>query len=248
MQIQGIIVGLVIALIGFALFGTYAAASDAIYRVFTSHCANGDQTTLKMVAQTAGGGYVAGERVSVTANGAGCQISDPAATAADGSVTFKTENEETVTVTVAAAGTPKSTLGTDWKWTAPAGVLNRFASINRLMAQLMPLLIAVGFLSVGYMVARNYSGGSISTVVTGEVMGLIVVVVSAFLLPVLVDFVVTAGETTDGRLTVTGRFSTIINLLLSAVPLVYNLSVIGLTVKSGIRGIQGGGAPAMAGF
>ena len=46
-NIQGMVVGFVIALVGIVLYGEYAGAADGLYREFVDSCEVSGQTVLK---------------------------------------------------------------------------------------------------------------------------------------------------------------------------------------------------------
>ena len=247
MNMGGMILGFIIGIVGLALFPVYADASDTLYREFVPRCQLADQSTtlvLTVADPTGIPGGVAGTHMRLVATGTTCTGVLTGSTAAG---TMLTESDNAIPVAWATGGIITVTGGT---WVSPARVVTRFGAINQLLASILPLMIALSFLSTGFLAGRRMGQGmNLQDSIGKEIMLLVLAIVAIFLLPSLIDFLSAAGAVTDGSLTVTSRFGSIIDLVLGVVPLLFVIAVMGIGLKSGYEsfktfkneGARGGG-------
>ena len=223
-NIQGMVVGFVIALVGIVLYGEYAGAADGLYREFVDSCEVSGQTVLKGTVTVTTGVPAEGTVLNVTetAAGKGCHFAGSGFTAAG--VTVVGENGQTLPT---AEATATSIVITGGVWSPVPEQLERFASLNRLMAEIIPLLVVVGFVSTAYLVTGRINQGSesIGNAIKNEIGALVLSLVGIYLLPVFTDFVVDAASTNDGGLTVTGRFGSLGDLIFSILPLLLTVGI-----------------------
>ena len=226
------------------LFPIYSQASDTLYRQFVARCENSSSGATTLVLSLKDGASDAtGKRVTLT------KASDSTNCVGTGVVgTYLTEDGSTATTV--SSGTDID-MGSGWKWTTPAKVVTQFGTINQLLASILPLMLAVGFLSTGYLAGRRLSGGmNMMQSIGMEVLMLVVAIVAVFLTPTLIGFLTDAGAVTDGGLSVTSKFGAIIDLVLAVIPLVFTVAVMGITLKSGagaLRAGKGGGEGGLVG-
>ena len=230
MQISGIVVGFVIGLFGLVLFPVYVGFSDNLNRELQAHCTNGIATTLQVNSEQDWSGTT--HALSVTSPT--CNVG----TLAVG--TYFTEDGTSFNVTTA------DTAPTGWVGQGLPKVLSQFASVNQLLAQILPLMLAIGFLTTGFLAgSRMGMGSGMSEALGKEVLALVIAVIAIALMPTLIDFLTTAGDATGGQYLVTVRFGTITDLILSVIPTGATLSIIGITLRSGYKAYQqyrGGGS------
>ena len=231
-NIQGMVVGFVIALVGIVLYGEYAGAADGLYREFVDSCEVGGQTVLKGTVETVGvtGSLTTvGTVLNATKDGDGCQFALTVA-AGDSVVRIIGENGQALGTTV--DGTTGLSI-TGGVWSPVPEQLERFASLNRLMAEIIPLLVVVGFVSTAYLVTGRINQGSesIGNAIKNEIGALVLSLVGIYLLPVFTDFVVDAASTNDGGLTVTGRFGSLGDLIFSILPLLLTVGIATLMTR-----------------
>ena len=220
-KVKGIVYAVVIAILGLVFYTPLTGGADTLFREFIPHC----ETS---TGQTA----VLGKVISGSNNGttftldASCMV--PASTVAtDGDkVGLDNGNEFAITTAATAQAIPslKGTGPVD-----PPPVLTQFASINRLLIQLLPLLLVISFIGSGVMSGMNITGGgNIQTAIKYEVMILILALVGVNLAPTLFEFIGDAASTTDGSRSVTGQFSGIIDLIFGILPILITIGLMSL--------------------
>ena len=240
-KVKGIVYAVVIAILGLVFYNPLTGGADTLYREFIPHC----ETS---TGQTA----VLGKVISGANNGtaftldATCKV--PASTVAADADEVKLDNGAEFTITTAATAQAIPSL----KGTAPVNpppVLVQFASINRLLIQLLPLLLVISFIGSGVMSGMNIGGGGdIQTAIKYEVMILILALVGVNLAPTLFEFIAGAAGTTSGGLSVTGQFSGIIDLIFGILPILITIGLMSLVsyrTYSQIR--KQVGSPALGG-
>ena len=231
-NIQGMVVGFVIALVGIVLYGEYAGAADGLYREFVDSCEVSGQSVLKgtVTANTLAEPAV-GTVLNAAADGDGCQFTGTFTAAAV--VTIVGENGQTLGTTTVGEAAVTTIPITGGIWTPVPEQLERFASLNRLMAEIIPLLVVVGFVSTAYLVTGRINQGSesIGNAIKNEIGALVLSLVGIYLLPVFTDFVVEAASTNDGGLSVTGRFGSLGDLIFSILPLLLTVGIATLMTR-----------------
>lgn len=242
MNISGMISGFIVALFGLVLFPVYTGFTDDLNSSLQAHCTSSAAEEFRQVtssnpqtAVTKPTAYSLSKSATAgpTIGGAATLACDISRTAAAGTV--YTPDGTGITLGGADTTLPTAT----YYWVDQPPVLSRFSAINTLVTSVMPLLLAVGFLSVGFLTgARGMSGGGISSAMGKEVVILITAVVGIALMPVLVDFLTTAGAAVDGRYQVTVRFGLITDLALSIIPTLATLGIAALTLKTTQKGYQ----------
>ena len=255
-RIVGIVLGVLISIMGIALYPNYAQGFDELYRIYVPTCTVGGNSTLivhapKAIAADAINGpttaVAAGEIFELQESAGKCSIPG-----------FLTGTQNTASITGlaredgssisakqdAADNVAMSVSGGTWK--EPAEVLSKFGGINKLLTSIGPMLVLVGFATTGILVSRNYSG-SIGSVLTTQVIGLIAALMGINMLPVVVDFIQASAGATDDELSATQQFGGILDLLWSLLPLLGNLTVISMVVWSGYSLAQGKGGDSKEG-
>jgi membrane protein YdbS with pleckstrin-like domain len=197
--------------------------------------------TVTSAPGAAGAATVTGDPIRLeTEGGQSLTVTSTGTCTRTGSGTALTCDADTATT----AELPSST----WMWFSPSKVVTRFGTINQLLASILPLMLAVGFLSTGYLAGRRLSGGmNMMQSIGMEVMFLVVAIVAVFLTPTLIGFLQEAGAVTEGGLSVTSKFGAIIDLVLAVIPLVFTVAVMGITLKSGAGALKGKGGGGMMG-
>ena len=247
-QIRAMVVGLVVALVGLALYPVYAQATDRLYRQFVQSCQVQGDTVLRL-HDTGENQYTL---ASSGATPATCQIqnyshgrtvvaSSPTGDQVLNGTTFTVnllneDNLNTALTGTYATGETTATItvsGGLWRTLSP--VLTRFGTINQLLAQILPLLLAVSFIGLGFLIARQ---GNIAVDIGNELSVLLISVVAVYLMPVAIDFIIPAeGVVSGGNLTVTARFGSIITLVFSLLPLLMTVGIMALISQRGYSAI-----------
>ena len=231
-------------------------------------------TSVSAAVASAGGSSPAitspaeGDHVTLTTGASGDTCTIPIAgsytnKAAAGALTLtvnaKTEDGTAITVTrthaTATTGTTAQTVAaaatnvSGWTSQTPSGVLQTFSSINTLLVSLLPLVIIIGFLGTAAAGLYNYAmstAGSLQSAIKTEIITLIVALVVIYLMPVVLDQLTDASTTTDGRLSVTGSFKSIIDLIFGIMPIALTIGIFGLVTYRGVQTFRGKGG-AMGG-
>ena len=225
--IKAMIFALVLAIVGLALYPTYAKAADSLKLQFQARCQLGERDMIRL-HDADGTKYNLG-RVAGTDSIGRCGLAT--STLAVNSV-VENEQDETVPLVAgtAAAGGASNTIVTGGLWKTLD--LPRFASVNILLANILPMMIAIGFVAAGASVFFGGGAGGMSIAMIGQkVMLLVTAVVAVHLLPVLVDFLVIAdGVGASGNLTVTSQFNSITTLIFSVVPTLATVGILTLSL------------------
>ena len=240
-KVKGIVYAVVIAILGLVFYSPLTGGADTLYREFIPHCATSTGQTAVL------GKVISGANVGTTFTlDATCKV--PASTVAADADKVRLDNGSEFTVTTAAtAQAIPSLLGT--AQINPPPVLTQFASINRLLIQLLPLLLVISFIGSGVMSGMNISGGgNIQTAIKYEVMILIITLVGVNLAPTLFEFIAGAASTTSGIYSVTGQFSGIIDLIFGILPILITIGLMSLVSYRTYSQIQQrGSSPALGG-
>ena len=240
-KVKGIVYAVVIAILGLVFYSPLTGGADTLYRQFIPHCATstGQTAVLGKVISGANDGY------TFTLD-ASCQV--PASTVAADADKVRLDNGSEFAIATAATAQAIPSL----KGTAPVdppSVLTQFASINRLLIQLLPLLLVISFIGSGVMSGMQISGGgNIQSAIKYEVMILIIALVGVNLAPTLFEFIAGAASVTDGGMSVTGQFSGIIDLIFGILPILITIGLMSLVSYRTYSQIQQRSAsPAMGG-
>lgn len=225
-RIVGIVYAVIVAFVSFYFFGPLSSAADTVYREYIPHCEIDQVGSTAVIHQRDSMERVTGTPVRITNSSGECAVQ-----AAVG--TWYTESGHQIIIATANTWPATATSA----WTTPDSILTRFGSINRLMANLMPLVVVLGFIGTAAITAVSSTSvrGGISSAVTGEVLILIVALVTASLLPTLLQAIVDSAGTLKGQFLVTSGFGTIITLIISILPLLINVSILGIFLVRGGR-------------
>ena len=240
-KVKGIVYAVVIAILGLVFYSPLTGGADTLYREFIPHCATSTGQTAVL------GKVISGANVGTTFTlDATCKV--PANTVAADADKVRLDNGSEFTVTTAATAQAIPSL----QGTAPVNpppVLTQFSSINRLLIQLLPLLLVISFIGSGVMSGMNISGGgNIQSAIKYEVMILIIALVGVNLAPTLFEFIAGAASTTSGGLSVTGQFSGIIDLIFGILPILITIGLMSLVSYRTYSQIQQrGSSPALGG-
>ena len=251
-RIVGIVLGVLISIMGIALYPNYAQGFDELYRIYVPACAVSGNSTLivhapKAITSPAVDAGAVYTLQKESGAGTGCAVSGLNSGAADTAAVNGLYREDGSSVPAKNSGDITTLVLIDGgKWTEPAAVLNKFGGINKLLTSIGPMLVLVGFATTGILVSRNYSG-SIGSVLTTQVIGLIAALMAINMLPVVVDFIQASASSTDNELSATQQFGGILDLLWSLLPLLGNLTVISMVVWSGYSLAQGKGGGSKEG-
>ena len=150
-KVKGIVYAVVIAILGLVFYSPLTGGADTLFREFIPHCetSTGQTAVVGKVISGANDG-------SVFSLDATCKV--PATTVAADADKVKLDNGTEFAITAAATAQAIPSL----KGTAPVqppSALLQFASINRLLIQLLPLLLVISFIGSGVMSGMNISGG-----------------------------------------------------------------------------------------
>ena len=192
-KVKGIVYAVVIAILGLVFYSPLTGGADTLYREFIPHCATSTGQTAVLGKVITG----ANDGTTFTLD-ATCKV--PASTVAADADKVRLDNGSEFTITTAATAQAIPSLqGT--AQVNPPPVLTQFSSINRLLIQLLPLLLVISFIGSGVMSGMNISGGgNIQTAIKYEVMILIIALVGVNLAPTLFEFIAGAASTTSGGL------------------------------------------------
>ena len=240
-KVKGIVYAVVIAILGLVFYSPLTGGADTLYREFIPHCETSTGQTAVLGRVITG----ANDGTTFTLD-ASCKV--PAATVAADADKVRLDNGSEFTVTTAAtAQAIPSLMGT--AQVNPPPVLTQFSSINRLLIQLLPLLLVISFIGSGVMSGMNISGGgNIQTAIKYEVMILIIALVGVNLAPTLFEFIAGAASTTSGGLSVTGQFSGIIDLIFGILPILITIGLMSLVSYRTYSQIkERGDSPALGG-
>ena len=226
--------GAVLLIVSLVLYSPLVTASDVIYREYVAHCdLAGGKTTLVVHSQA---DPTETKTLAKTASATTCTF-----TAATGVTDYVTEDGASIATGVQSGST----------WQQPSAVLQTFSSINTLLVSLLPLVIIIGFLGTAAAGLYNYAmstAGSLQAAIKTEIITLIVALVVIYLMPVVLDQLTDASTTTDGRLSVTGSFKSIIDLIFGIMPIALTIGIFGLVTYRGVQTFRGkGGGGAMMG-
>ena len=221
------VIGVLTLVIGFNFIGPLYQANDKFYRALNTHCVlAGGGTSMKIHS-------IATPTTQLNLIQTADAITCSAPIAVGNTVTdWQTEDRSqaglsAITGTAAVASTALT--GSSWK-PRPA-LFNQFGNINNLLAQLVPLLIILGFIGIIganlFTTARSESGSLIKAIGM-EVLMLVLLMVAVNLATPFLDGVVTAASFNDGTLTSTVQFSDITSIVFALLPLAYALAVLAL--------------------
>ena len=221
------VIGVLTLVIGFNFIGPLYQANDKFYRALNTHCVlAGGATSLRIHS-------IANPTTQLdliqTAGASTC--SAPLATG-NAVTDWQTEDRSQAGLSAVngeAAVASTVLVGSSWK-PRPA-LFNQFGNINNLLAQLVPLLIILGFIGIIganlFTTARSESGSLIKAIGM-EVLMLVLLMVAVNLATPFLDGVITASSYNNGILVSTIQFSDITSIVFALLPLAYALAVLGL--------------------
>ena len=248
------VIGVLTLVIGFFFVGPLYQANDKFYRALNSHCILSDgSTSIKLHSKATPASQIT---LLQTPSATTCSVP-----LAEGNAITDWQTEERSqaglaavtggTAVVASTALPGST------WVPRPSLFNQFGPINNLLAELVPLLIVLGFVGIIganlFTYARSETSSLVNVVGT-EVLMLVMLMVAVNLATPFLSAVVNAAGYNDGTLTSTQQFSAITELVFALIPLGYSIAILGLigwrglSAVKGVRGSMGGGqARSLAG-
>ena len=265
-MITAAIGGVIAVIIAFVVYPILQSAADTYYLEYTPHCEVSGESFARVYDAGADAGEIEGTALgTVTESSDACTVTNISHTGRNTVGTqFRSEHGVTVaTVGTALTGTfaiSEAVAGvTNVKWSATSewvevkAILEQYAGISTLILSILPILAVTGFLGISASNIYNYTkGGSdgIQSVVVQSIAGLIITIVGLYLAPTIMDFANDAFlVSTDGRYGIMAQFSTIIKLVFSFVPVVFNAGLLAIFAWQGVKAVnnikgQGGGSPA----
>ena len=240
-QIQAVIAGIIVLVVSLVLFSPMAKGADVLYREFIAHCEINKDSFLKLSDGKGG-------TVLTTIAGTAPLCAYPA----DTSITAGTALVDEDGTTRVGISTQAQTDIAGSVWVPPNENLNQFASINRLVLSLLPLVIVVGFMSTSFMSIyqnRNSAAGGIAAALKAEITVLIVALIAIFVSPIALDYIGSSAEVVSGgTLSNTSQFGEIMELLFGFMPVGLVLGIIGMIgwrAKSSYGNMRGQGGGGM---
>ena len=145
----------------------------------------------------------------------------------------------------------ESALATGWysdvfnspKWEEPLGVTDRFGGISRTILRILPLVSAAHFLTIGAanMLTQQGRGmGEMVMRITESIIGFVILVVLVNFAPELLEWLDRMYSWAQpGRLTIfEGVWGNLTRLFITFVPLLFNISLLGILGATGIAAYQ----------
>ena len=236
-QIQSVVAGVVIFVVSLGMIAPLAGGADTLYREFVPHCGFADGTT-SIKLNSAPGLFIP---LAATASGTTC--STTAVTTTVDSQAFRDEGGATRATGPATAGAFAASEIAGTTWNIPPVTLARFGAINKLVLSLLPLIVVVGFMATSFIsLYNNQQGGGmgIANAIKGEVSMLVIALIVIFVSPIALDYIGSTSEVvSDGHLTVTGQFDSIMEILFGFMPVGLVLSIVGMIGYRGYSAVQG---------
>ena len=132
-QIRAMVVGLVVALVGLALYPVYAQATDRLYRQFVQSCQVQGDTVLRL--------HDADQNTFALREGTGTTTTGCVVPTSDLASSTPVMNEDNLVVNTVAGtatvGGTGNTVVSGGVWRTLSPVLTRFGTINQLLAQIL---------------------------------------------------------------------------------------------------------------
>ena len=140
------------------------------------------------------------------------------------------------------------------EWTSVPSLMTQFGGIGKLILSVMPIVVLVTYLGTAGMglveYGRGLSSGGIVNAVGGSVLSLIIQVVILQVLPTVLDAIVGSARVTGGQYTVTSTFSSVINIVFAAIPILLVVALLGTSgfqFQRKLSKFRGSGAMNMMG-
>ena len=277
-KVTQIIGGLVLLILPFFLYGVQVNAASNLMMRFVDSCQASEGTRFTEVFYGASSkpanaywynpttGVFGGSGITVIADGSNCKIAatvtGDATGVPAGTVTlYSSRGENVKSVTVATAGTIPETAALVTASSAGAGwhsvpsVMQTFGAVTRLVISLMPLLLCASMITIAAISLVDLGKGGAASISGGimvALVGLVVGLVSLFVMSPIFDAIILAAEVnTSGSQAATVQFGSITGIIFSLIPLVLiagALSMIGGGVYKHFAPSGGGGGGAMLDF
>ena len=223
-MIQGVVVAIIVFLIQLLFLEFLVLANANMQREISDHCDFGGFTSIKMrswqqLSEKPSDGVI------LTLSGG----SDSSCTSNESESTktaWYSEDGNEATSTVSSKVHTFST----GKWDKKPAIVNQFQGIIEIIGEIIPLLLVVAVASEAFMLVylRNSQGG-ISGVVSSRVALLVIAYVVILFGGTVFEFAENAMQVfTSTAVSGTDRFRDIAQLLLSLIPLAYELLVLGI--------------------
>ena len=222
------VIGVLTLVIGFNFIGPLYQANDKFYRALNTHCVLASGATSLRIHSIA----TPTTQLDLMQTAGASTCSAPLATG--NTVTdWETEDRSQAGLSAVNGGEAAvaSTVLAGSSWKPRPALFNQFGNINNLLAQLVPLLIILGFIGIIganlFTTARSESGSLIKAIGM-EVLMLVLLMVAVNLATPFLDGVITASSYNNGILVSTIQFSDITSIVFALLPLAYALAVLGL--------------------
>ena len=271
------IFGVIVLVLAFILYTPLVNGMDGLILYWSDSCANDSQRYVRAYyapptgtdfGTSASNVYDKSEQryygsgLAVTASGSNCQIAtgniSPSPSAA--TTTGELVNERGITIAndaeIATTGVVSAItdLGNRHTWTSVPSLMTQFGGIGKLILSVMPIVVLVTYLGTAGMglveYGRGLSSGGIVNAVGGSVLSLIVQVVILQVLPTVLDAIVGSARVTGGQYTVTSTFSSVINIVFAAIPILLVVALLGTSgfqFQRKLSKFRGSGAMNMMG-
>ena len=279
-KVTQIIGGLVLLILPFFLYGVQVNAASNLMMRFVDSCQASEGTRFTEVFYGASSepatanaywynpttGIFGGSGIPIVKDGNNCKIAETvtgdATGAPAGAVTlYSSRGENVKSVTVATAGTIPATAALVTASSAGAGwhsvpsVMQTFGAVTRLVISLMPLLLCASMITIAAISLVDLGKGGAASISGGimfALVGLVVGLVSLFVMSPIFDAIILAAQVnTSGSQAATVQFGSITGIIFSLIPLVLiagALSMIGGGVYKHFAPSGGGGGGAMLDF
>ena len=235
-QIQGVIVAVVIGIASLIMYPILNATADQLQAALQPHCeANGDQftkiysdeATASAARYTPGTGVYGGSGVDIT-NAAGvCTVGATALPGTVAGTAYSNHGTAVGTVTIAGA----VTFSTGAAWVTPPAALTRFNGLTDVVLSMLPVLMVVGFLSLGVIRGLQSNQGNLEGSIVNQVQTIVVLIAAVTVTPLLLTALGDAALASEtGAWDVNSRFSGLLSLLFGFVPVLMILGLAGYIV------------------
>ena len=235
-MVQGVVIAIIVFLIQLLFLEFLVLANANMQREISDHCDFGNFTTIRLRNWESLSVKPSYAKVYEAYNkDGGCIFRDksgaeaPTSTPHTSNNTYYSEDGNPVEIGGAdgdTAGIPKGTN----TWKGRPEIVNQFHGIISIIGEIIPLLLVVAVASEAFMLVylRNSQGG-ISGVVSSRVALLVIAYVVILFGGTVFEFAENALQVfTSTAVSGTDRFRDIAQLLLSLVPLAYELLVLGI--------------------
>ena len=265
-MILAAVVGTVMLIISFNLFGPLNNAQDNLYRYFVDGCSDGSSRFSRVYLGVTGAatapssmeyntttGIFGGSGAGLSNTTGSCvstAITTTAAAAVAGSPLYNERGDQVgVSSAIGASNAiAAETLGVGYLWYDVPQLLGDFQGIIRTLVSLMVILVVAGFLAQAGVGLTQYgmgkTAGGLASAVGGAVMSLVVSIVVMYLTPIAIDSLLDAGTITQtGQYAVNQEFKGILRFLFAVTPLIMIAAVMAPQAVGGYmayKSVQGG--------